>query len=179
MNNMGLQLEWTDGTTVELETAQAAAELVRGRYPEMVIYDAGAFARDDDDDLEDYDIRSGRVALYWETEEASEDDDGSHSVAELVERDSPQMCESCAEGGYVVPAVGHSENLDWSGYWLCEECIREYNSRAPLEPEPQELVYSKRLQTVGNSLCVIVDRSVADALGVDRGDWVQVTIRRV
>ena len=44
---------------------------------------------------------------------------------------------------------------------------------------PTELTYPKRIQTVGNSLCVLVDRSVADALGVDRGDWVEITIRRV
>ena len=48
-----------------------------------------------------------------------------------------------------------------------------------LSPRPRELTVSKRLQVVGNSLCVIVDRSVADELGVDRGDWVEYTIRRV
>ena len=58
----------------------------------------------------------------------------------------------------------------------CGAALDEDRWVADLE---EELVYSKRLQTVGNSLCVIVDRSVADALGVDRGDWVQVTIRRV
>jgi hypothetical protein len=39
-------------------------------------------------------------------------------------------CDSCAEGGeHGVPAVRHSENPDWSGYDLCQECIEEYNQR--------------------------------------------------
>ena len=42
-------------------------------------------------------------------------------------------CESCAENGdHGVPAVGHSENPEWSGYWLCEQCIHEYNGRPPV-----------------------------------------------
>lgn len=40
-------------------------------------------------------------------------------------------CESCAAAGqHGIPAVGHSTNPNWSGYWLCQECIDEYNSRA-------------------------------------------------
>ena len=42
-------------------------------------------------------------------------------------------CESCAEGGFHgVPAVGNSNNPEWSGYDLCQECIEEYNNREPV-----------------------------------------------
>lgn len=39
-------------------------------------------------------------------------------------------CESCAEVGiHNIPAIGHCQNPDYSGYWLCAECITEYDSR--------------------------------------------------
>ena len=44
-----------------------------------------------------------------------------------------QECESCAENGdHGVPAVGHSVNPEWSGYWLCRACIGEYDARPPV-----------------------------------------------
>ena len=46
-----------------------------------------------------------------------------------------QECESCAEAGdHGVPGVGYSKNKNWSGYWLCQECINEYDSRMPETP---------------------------------------------
>lgn len=39
-------------------------------------------------------------------------------------------CDSCAENGeHGIPAVGHSQNPDWSGYDLCAQCINEYDQR--------------------------------------------------
>ncbi len=43
-----------------------------------------------------------------------------------------KWCESCAEGGLETSATGHSTNPDWSGYDLCDDCIAEYNGRAPI-----------------------------------------------
>ena len=41
-----------------------------------------------------------------------------------------QECESCAEiGKHGVPATGRSTNPGWIGYWLCDECRAEYDSR--------------------------------------------------
>lgn len=47
-------------------------------------------------------------------------------------------CESCLVTGEHVPATGHSTNPDWSGYDLCDECIAEYNSRAPINSAKNE-----------------------------------------
>jgi len=41
-------------------------------------------------------------------------------------------CESCAVTGIKTPATGHSNNPEWSGYDLCDECIAEYDSRQPI-----------------------------------------------
>lgn len=42
-------------------------------------------------------------------------------------------CESCAENGqHGIAAIGHSNNPDWSGYDLCQECINEYDARLPV-----------------------------------------------
>ena len=44
-----------------------------------------------------------------------------------------QECESCAESGeHDIPAIRHSANPDFIGYWLCEECATEYDSRPPV-----------------------------------------------
>jgi len=44
-------------------------------------------------------------------------------------------CDAHAEGGeHGIPAVGHTKNPDWSGYDLCQECIDEYEERAPIGP---------------------------------------------
>lgn len=94
--------------------------------------------------------------------------------------DNVVMCQCCAQDGSQIPAIGHSKNPDWSGYWLCQDCIDEYDARAPLEPRPPvELTSTKRLQRDGSGLGIHVDRAITDALGVDYGDLVEVTIRRV
>jgi len=90
-----------------------------------------------------------------------------------------QECESHANSGeHNAPAVGHCRNPDYSGYWLCQECIDEYDSRMGYTP-PESLTISKRITTTGTSLAVVIDRPVADELGVDYGDMVEITIRRV
>jgi len=45
-----------------------------------------------------------------------------------------QLCESCILAGKRVVATGHSSHPDWAGYWLCDDCIAEYDSRAPIAP---------------------------------------------
>jgi len=44
------------------------------------------------------------------------------------------LCESCLVEGIKTPATTHSNNPDFSGYELCEECAKEYDSRSPLCP---------------------------------------------
>ena len=80
-----LSLRFSNGTTEEHETVQGAAVSILAAYPDAVIYDAGGFDRDPDDSIGYYDIRSGRVALIWASEEESVNDDGAHSVAEITE----------------------------------------------------------------------------------------------
>ena len=42
-------------------------------------------------------------------------------------------CDLCAAvGQHDVPATTRSRNPDWSGYRLCAECAREYDSREGL-----------------------------------------------
>jgi hypothetical protein len=80
-----LNIRYANGTTEEHETVQGAAASALAVYPDAVIYDAGGFDRDPDDSIGYYDIRSGRVALIWATEEESVNDDGAHSIAEITE----------------------------------------------------------------------------------------------
>jgi len=44
-----------------------------------------------------------------------------------------QYCESCAVTGDTTPAVRHSTNPEWSGYWLCESCAGELDLRPPVD----------------------------------------------
>ncbi len=39
-------------------------------------------------------------------------------------------CPSCAVAGIHTPATTRSNNPDFAGYELCEECAAEYDSRA-------------------------------------------------
>jgi hypothetical protein len=86
--NEKLELDFTaDDQDYEVRNPREAIEMIRGRYPNAVCYDAGGFQRDIDDRITSYDERNGRVALYWETEEESVGDDGSHAIGELLVRE--------------------------------------------------------------------------------------------
>ena len=46
-------------------------------------------------------------------------------------------CESCLEAGIHTEATTHSQNPDFSGYDLCEECAKHYDSREPIYAETE------------------------------------------
>jgi hypothetical protein len=124
-------LEWTDGRMDNVETPQEAYGLVRNRYSEMVVYDAGGHRRFLDDDLDDYDLRTERVALYWATEEASVDDDGSHAVAELVICEGTLCeCPRCGWRGQVGERRGGDMGTALSDL-ECPACGRSWSEARP------------------------------------------------
>ena len=78
---------YTDGRpTREYDSVREAATALLTEYPDGVIYDAGGFAHDADDEDTSYDVRSGRIALVWDSEAASVNDDGARAVAEIGRR---------------------------------------------------------------------------------------------
>jgi hypothetical protein len=81
-----MKLQYSNGQSdSDVESPTEAFQEIRQSYPRAVCYDAGAWKRQVEDDLEAYDVRSGRIALYWETEAESREDNGSAAIAELVE----------------------------------------------------------------------------------------------
>jgi len=77
-------LEWTNGKKEEVD-GQLMTYLRQQGY---VAYDAGGWEMPlTVKGTKEADSRSGRVALIWETEEDSVDDDGSHAIAEIVEEE--------------------------------------------------------------------------------------------
>ena len=81
-----MKLQYSNGQPdSEVETPTKAFREIRQSYLRAVCYDAGAWKRQVKDGLEEYDVRSGRIALYWDTEAESREDDGSSAIAELVE----------------------------------------------------------------------------------------------
>ena len=40
------------------------------------------------------------------------------------------VCEFCG----IVDWTGHSDNPEWQGYDLCEDCIKEANNHPPILP---------------------------------------------
>jgi hypothetical protein len=74
--------------STEYDTNQAAVTALSMEYPYGVCYDAGGFPRDADDTDHTYDVRSGRVALYWLCEAESVQDDGANAVAEIMTREA-------------------------------------------------------------------------------------------
>lgn len=38
---------------------------------------------------------------------------------------------------------------------------------------------TKRLRQIGKSQCVIIDKSILDALGVAKGDFVEIDVKRI
>lgn len=81
---MKATVSFTNGSTErEYDSIQEAAKALLAEYPDGVIYDAGGFNHDADDSDGSYDVRSGRAALCWESEEESVNDDGAYAVAEI------------------------------------------------------------------------------------------------
>jgi hypothetical protein len=67
----------------EYDSIQQAASALLDEFPGGVIYDAGGWDHDEDDGDENYDVRSGRAALVWESEANSANDNGAKAVAEI------------------------------------------------------------------------------------------------
>ena len=79
------KVTYTNGQpAVEYDSVREAATALLAEYPDGVIYDAGGFEHDADDEDASYDLRSGRIALVWDSEAASVNDDGARAVAEIV-----------------------------------------------------------------------------------------------
>lgn len=48
-----------------------------------------------------------------------------------------ELCEMCQAVGFESAGVGHTNNPDWCGYLMCEECLEEYEARLPIEFRPE------------------------------------------
>jgi len=68
-----------DGGSSPRELAHRILSDLRKRYPELVIYQSGLPAGETEVER----LCHGETLLVWESEEASEDDDGSHTCASI------------------------------------------------------------------------------------------------
>tara|TARA_Y100000310_G_C20257541_1_gene612069 strand:+ start:437 stop:625 length:189 start_codon:yes stop_codon:yes gene_type:complete len=48
----------------------------------------------------------------------------------MEDTDMEYVCEFCG----IVDWTGHSDNPEWQGYDLCEDCIKEANNHPPILP---------------------------------------------
>ena len=78
------RLEWSNGKKEDVD----GSLMTYLRQQGYVAYDAGGWEMPlTVNGVKNADSRSGRVALIWETEEESVDDDGSHALAEIIEEE--------------------------------------------------------------------------------------------
>jgi len=90
---------WTITDQQSNETTIAA---LKSQYPDLVAIDESGFEVDIDDIGADptglaeagYFGPEGRRILFWETERASENDDGTHAVASAVWEAPPPSCDN-------------------------------------------------------------------------------------
>ena len=114
---------------------------LRERFPELVMYQYGGWV----DEAYIEEMNKGEVVLAWESEEESEDDDGSHTCASIccvrdlddwieehigspshawdrwVGNQTPQEFMDCAPGRSVVGAVAeYVDDIMRDAGWLAE-----------------------------------------------------------
>ena len=94
---MTCKVTYTNGDAAQnYDSIQAATTALLAQYPDGVIYDAGGFPHDADDEDAAYDVRTGRAGLAWECEERSVNDDGAHAVAEIIATNTI-WCHGCGD----------------------------------------------------------------------------------
>jgi len=71
-----MKIEYQNGKVEDVENEDAAKDIIEAEYPDAVY-------GDDWEQINEY----RRRLLVWENEDAAEEDDGSHAIAEIVEMD--------------------------------------------------------------------------------------------
>ncbi len=80
---MNFTLRYSNGISEDYSTFRSAMLAALEKYPDGYAVDAGGSVVDSDMQDVEYDVRLSRVAMIWENEEDSENDDGANAVATI------------------------------------------------------------------------------------------------